>query len=128
MRKFRIEVNGKIYEVVVEEIGNNTSSQPADKKPIAPAPNPKLHVDAPKAVTPGLGETEDGVLYSPMQGTIVSILVSQGDTVEEGDLVAVLEAMKMENDINAPRRGVVKEVRVKKGDTVTPQTVLAFIE
>jgi acetyl-CoA/propionyl-CoA carboxylase biotin carboxyl carrier protein len=63
-----------------------------------------------------------------MQGTIVKVLVAQGDAVEAGQVVAVLEAMKMENNVNAEKAGAVAEIRVKAGDTVSAGDVIAVIE
>jgi acetyl-CoA/propionyl-CoA carboxylase biotin carboxyl carrier protein len=63
-----------------------------------------------------------------MQGTIVKVLVSAGDTVEVGQTVCVLEAMKMENAVNAEKAGVVKEVRVAAGDSVGSGDIVAVIE
>jgi acetyl-CoA/propionyl-CoA carboxylase biotin carboxyl carrier protein len=70
----------------------------------------------------------DGTVSSPMQGTIVKVLVAQGDAVEPGQSLLVLEAMKMENHINAEGGGTVKEVRVAAGDTVGTGDVLIVIE
>jgi acetyl-CoA/propionyl-CoA carboxylase biotin carboxyl carrier protein len=63
-----------------------------------------------------------------MQGTIIKVLVSVGDTVEAGQPVCVLEAMKMENNVNADKAGTVTEIRVKAGDTVSAGDVVAVIE
>jgi acetyl-CoA/propionyl-CoA carboxylase biotin carboxyl carrier protein len=63
-----------------------------------------------------------------MQGTIVKVLVAVGDTVEVGQTICVLEAMKMENNVNAEKAGTVKEVRVKAGESVGPGDVIAVIE
>jgi acetyl-CoA/propionyl-CoA carboxylase biotin carboxyl carrier protein len=81
----------------------------------------------PTAAGSGAGGA-DGTITAPMQGTIVKVLVAEGDTVEIGQAVLVLEAMKMENHINAERAGTVKEVRVVAGDTVGTGDVLAVIE
>ena len=70
----------------------------------------------------------NGTISAPMQGTIVKVLVSVGDTVEAGQAVLVLEAMKMENHINAEASGTVREVRVQEGDTVGTGDVLVVIE
>ena len=64
----------------------------------------------------------------PMQGTIVKVLVSEGDTVEIGQTICVLEAMKMENNVNAEKAGTVTQVRVAAGDSVGPGDVIAVIE
>jgi acetyl-CoA/propionyl-CoA carboxylase, biotin carboxylase, biotin carboxyl carrier protein len=76
----------------------------------------------------GGGVGGDGTIGAPMQGTIVKVLVAQGDAVEPGQALLVLEAMKMENHINAERGGTVKEVRVAAGDTVGTGDVLIVIE
>jgi acetyl-CoA/propionyl-CoA carboxylase biotin carboxyl carrier protein len=76
----------------------------------------------------GGGGGGDGTVSSPMQGTIVKVLVAQDDAVEPGQALLVLEAMKMENHINAERGGTVKEVRVAAGDTVGTGDVLIVIE
>jgi acetyl-CoA/propionyl-CoA carboxylase, biotin carboxylase, biotin carboxyl carrier protein len=79
-------------------------------------------------VAAGGGAGGDGTVSAPMQGTIVKVLVAQGDTVEPGQALLVLEAMKMENHINAEGGGTVKEVRVAAGDTVGTGDVLIVIE
>ncbi len=79
----------------------------------------------PKAAAGGVGS---GTVAVPMQGTIVKVLVAEGDTVEVGQTVCVLEAMKMENNVNAEKAGTVKEVRVAPGESVGPGDVIAVIE
>ena len=74
------------------------------------------------------GGAGNGTITAPMQGTIVKVLVSVGDTVEAGQAVLVLEAMKMENTINAETEGAVREIRVSEGDTVGTGDVLIVIE
>ena len=69
-----------------------------------------------------------GSVTVPMQGTIVKVLVAEGDTVEVGQTICVLEAMKMENAVNAEKAGVVREVRVSAGDSVGGGDVVAVIE
>jgi acetyl-CoA/propionyl-CoA carboxylase biotin carboxyl carrier protein len=76
----------------------------------------------------GGGSAGSGTISAPMQGTIVKVLVAEGDTVESGQAVLVLEAMKMENHINAETSGTVREVRVTEGDTVGTGDVLVVIE
>jgi acetyl-CoA/propionyl-CoA carboxylase biotin carboxyl carrier protein len=72
--------------------------------------------------------TGSGTVLVPMQGTIVKVLVAPGDSVEVGQTVCVLEAMKMENAINAERAGVIKEVRATAGDSVGAGDIVAVIE
>ena len=129
MRKFNITVNGTTYEVDVEEVGG--VAQPAapvvQAAPVAApapqaAPAPKA---APAATTaPVQGATQ---ITAPMPGTIVSVKVNVGDTVKKGDLVAVLEAMKMENDIAAPKDGTVTQVVAAKGASVSTGDALVVI-
>ncbi len=121
MRKFNITVNGKTYEVDVEEVGG--VSAPA---PVAAAPAPVAAakpVEAPKAAgTMGAKKVE-----APMPGTVVSIKVNVGDKVESGTLVAVLEAMKMENEIFAGADGVVASINANAGDSVNTGDVLVSL-
>jgi acetyl-CoA/propionyl-CoA carboxylase biotin carboxyl carrier protein len=84
-------------------------------------------VSKPKLAAGG-GGAGGGTISAPMQGTIVKVLVAQGDAVEPGQALLVLEAMKMENHINAEQGGTVKEVRVSAGDTVGTGDVLIVIE
>jgi acetyl-CoA/propionyl-CoA carboxylase biotin carboxyl carrier protein len=74
------------------------------------------------------GGASSGDVTVPMQGTIIKVLVAAGDTVEAGQAVCVLEAMKMENNIAAGKAGTVKEVRVKPGDTVGSGDIVVVIE
>ena len=111
MRKFNISVNGNSYEVEVEEIGGapapvQKSAAPAPK----PAAAPKAAPQASAASAPVSGAT---TVEAPMPGSIVSVKVKNGDTVNEGDVLCVLEAMKMENEIRAVTDGVVKEVFIE---------------
>lgn len=129
MRKFNIKVNGKAYEVEVEEVGAGAvSSAPVQTSAPAAASTP---VAAPKAapaaaVTESVpsGSTE---ITAPMPGTILSVAVSKGDSVKEGDVICVLEAMKMENEIKSTTSGTVVAVGVAKGATVNSGDLLAAI-
>jgi len=80
------------------------------------------------AQSAGAGGAGNGTITAPMQGTIVKVLVTEGDVVETGQAVLVLEAMKMENHINAETSGMVKEIRVVAGDTVGTGDVLVVVE
>lgn len=113
MKKFNITVNGNAYEVEVEEIG-------AAGEPVAAAPAPA----APAESAPAAPAGEGFPVTCPMPGTIVDIKVRAGDSVTKGQLLAVFEAMKMENEIMADRDGVVAAVYVNKGDSVESGKVL----
>ena len=117
-RTVPVEVNGKRFSVrmwlpdapVVASSGGAARARPRP------------------AQTAGAGGAGNGTITAPMQGTIVKVLVAEGDTVETGQAVLVLEAMKMENHINAETSGTVKEIRVAAGDTVGTGDTLVVIE
>lgn len=116
MKNLRITVNGVSYDVQVEELG--ATSAPAAVPAAAPAtPAPAATPAAPAAA----GGTK---VTAPMPGTILSVNVQVGDKVAEGQTVAVLEAMKMENEIPAPSAGTVASVNVDKGASVETGAVL----
>ena len=118
MRKFIVNVNGNSYEVEVEEVGGAATSAPvaAPVQAAAPAAAPKA---APKAQAPAGGTP----VKAPMPGNVLDIKVSNGQAVKEGDVVVILEAMKMENEIYAPCDGTVTVVATK-GSTVNTGDVL----
>ncbi|MDK2824822.1 MAG: glutaconyl-CoA/methylmalonyl-CoA decarboxylase subunit gamma [Clostridia bacterium] len=129
MRKFNITVNGKSYEVEVEEIGGvkaparpaPVSAPPAAPTPAAaPAPAPAAPKAAPAVAG---GET----VTAPMPGKVLRVLKGEGTPVKNGDVVMILEAMKMENEITAPVDGTVQQVAAKEGTTVNPGDVLFVI-
>ncbi len=122
MKKYRVQVNGKPYDVEVEEIGESTSLSIAPSKPESPAF--KTATDPVQTAPAAVG---DEVLASPMPGKITSIKVKPGQTVKEGDVILMLEAMKMENEILCGRAGAVKEIRVTENAYVDTGDVLAII-
>ncbi|MCI6152554.1 MAG: oxaloacetate decarboxylase subunit alpha [Fusobacterium perfoetens] len=130
LRAYRVNVNGKSYEVEVEEIGAQTTTAPVQPKtapaPVAPAPTPKPEptpAPAPTQTTSASGE----IVEAPMPGTIVDIKVKVGDSVKEGDLVAVIEAMKMETDLYSTKTGIVKAINAAKGTQVnTGDAIITF--
>lgn len=122
MRKFNITVNGKTYEVDVEEVGGAQTPAPAAAPAAAPAP--KAAPAAKPAAAPVAGAT---VVKAPMPGTVVSIKVNAGDKVTKDTLVAVLEAMKMENEIFAGVDGTVAAINANAGDSVNTGDALVSI-
>ena len=119
--KYEITLNGKTYEVEVEECeAVLTAVAPVAAAPAAPA----APVAADNAQTVSAQGTN---VPSPMPGTILSVNVSAGQAVKAGDVLMVLEAMKMENDITAPCDGTVKQLLVSKGSTVNTDDVLVVI-
>lgn len=112
MKKYNVTVDGKTYEVLVEE-ADGTASAPAAVAPAAPAPK-AAPAAAPKAAPAAGGNT----VNAPMPGTILKMNVKVGDTVKASDLVCILEAMKMENEIFAGKDGVVKAINAAQGASV----------
>lgn len=128
MKKFNITVNGKTYEVDVEEVGG----APAVAAPVQAASTPSVQAAAPKAAPKPAAQKSAPVagaeqVKAPMPGTIVSVKVNVGDTVKSGDVVCILEAMKMENEIMAGKDGKVVGVSVGNGDSVNSGDVLVSI-
>lgn len=123
IKAYRVNVNGKVYEVEVEEItagGQQTVAAAPSPAPVAPKPAPVAPAPAPAptpAPAPKAAATGE-IVEAPMPGTIVDIKVKVGDTVKEGDLVAVIEAMKMETDLFSTKSGVVTVVNAGKGASV----------
>ena len=113
MKKYRVTVNGTVYEVELEEL---TGSAPVSA-PAAPAA-----ASAPAA--PAAGEQ----IRAPMPGNILAVNVTAGQTVKKGDVLMVLEAMKMENEIMCPRDGVVASVNTSKGASVESGTLLCVLQ
>ena len=113
MKKYRVNVNGTVYEVELEEI---TGSAPA-AAPAAPA--------APAAARTAAAGGER--ICAPMPGNILSVNVAAGDAVKKGQVLMILEAMKMENEIMAPCDGTVTSVSVTKGAAVESGTLLCTI-
>ncbi len=132
--KYKITLNERVYEVEVEQ-GVAEVVQEYDYVPPAPVAAP---VAAPAAAAPAaapapapaaapVAAAAGEKVNSPMPGTILNVLVKVGDTVTEGQNLMVLEAMKMENDILAPKAGKVAQVAVTKGSTVATGDLLAVI-
>ena len=133
MRKFNVTVNGVAYDVVIEEVGAVASAPVAAPAPVAAAPvaAPAAPAAAPAPAAPAApkaqGKAGSVAIKAPMPGTILKINVKVGDSVKAGDVVCVLEAMKMENDICAPQDGVVSSVEVSQGASVATDAVLVTL-
>ena len=109
MKKYFVNINGNSYEVEVEEISAKTAESAAQQKP------------APAAGADGTK------LECPMPGTIIDVKVKAGDSVKAGDVICILEAMKMENEILAPCDGRMAEIRAQRGMSVESGDLLAVI-
>lgn len=131
-----VTVNGEKYEVEVERVGGGTSSlsrrpperisRPVQAAPAAQpvtAPQPAAPAPAAPAATGGAG-----TVVSPMPGTVLDVRVKEGDAVSVGQVVIILEAMKMETEIVSEVAGSVAAVRVKKGDAVDTDAVLVEVK
>lgn len=116
MKKYRVNVNGTNYEIEIEEItGAQAQAAPAAQATPAAAP----------AATPAPAGGES--VNSPMPGTILAVNVKAGDAVKAGQVLMILEAMKMENEICAPVDGTVSAISVNQGATVETGTLLCTI-
>ena len=144
MKEYKYRINGNEYAVNINEVCDTTAKvtvngteydveweKPVEEKPVvkvqpvvakptaAPAPAAK-----PAAAAPAGGHS----IKTPLPGVIIDVKVNVGDTVAKGQTVVVLEAMKMENNINADREGKVAAIQVAKGDTVADGAVLVVLE
>lgn len=127
MKKFNVTVNGTVYEVEVNEVGGAApvaaapkAAAPAPKAAPAAAPAPAAAAAAP---VPAGAET----VKCPMPGKILSVAVTAGQAVKKGDLLCILEAMKMQNEIYAPHDATVAEVRVAANQTVATGDALVVL-
>ena len=149
-KKIQFELEGETYEVGVQRSGDRLTltyqgksysvsllpnrvesriSPPAQPRPAVPVPqgSPPAAQAPPPASPPGNVDSS-GALYAPMTGVIKEIKVGPGFTVEEGQVVMIMEAMKMDIDVPSPCSGVVAEVAVKVGDTVNASQQLMVIQ
>lgn len=114
MKVYKVKVNGKVYEVELESVKESAGS-------IAAPTNQSVQPTA--TVSTGAGQD----LNAPMGGTILDVKVSVGQSVKEGQVICILEAMKLENEVVAPCAGVVKSIAVSKGTTVQNGQLIAKI-
>ena len=127
MKTYNITVNGVTYAVQVEEVGtvSTPAAAPVAAPAAAPAPAPAA---APAPATPkATGSAGAVAIKAPMPGNIIKVNVKAGAAVKKGDVLVVLEAMKMENDVCAPQDGVVASVEVAQGATVETDAVLVTL-
>ena len=119
MKAYKVTVNGNVYEIVLEEIDK------ADiKTPAAPVAAPTPAAPAAPVAPAAAGAT---TITAPMPGTILKVNVANGPAVKKGDVLMVLEAMKMENEIMAPADGTVSSVNVNAGASVEAGSVLCTL-
>ncbi|MBO4249869.1 MAG: biotin/lipoyl-binding protein [Paludibacteraceae bacterium] len=122
--KTNVTVNGKVYEVETE-----APAKPAVKPVAAPAPKPAAAPAAPKAEAPKPAAPVAGGLQvkSPLPGSVIKVLVSEGQAVKKGDTLLTLESMKMENAIMAEADGTVKQIAVTPGQNVMQDDLLIVL-
>ncbi len=123
MKNYKITVNGNVYDVTVEETGSSASAYAAFT-PAAPAPKA---APAPAAAPVSAGTQGDVKISAPMPGKVLSIKVSAGEKVTKGQIIMILEAMKMENEIVASQDGTVASIDVNEGASVEAGAVLATL-
>lgn len=145
MKEYKYKINGNTYKVAIGDIDNNVAQVEVNgipykveldsaKKPVtvvnAPRPSaaPRTETGAKVIAKPAATATGGYQVKAPLPGTIISINVKVGDTVKAADKVAELEAMKMENSINAGRDGVVASINVNPGDAVPDGGVIITLE
>lgn len=124
MKNYTITVNGNVYDVTVEEGGAGSSASAA--APRAAAPKAAAPKAAPKPAAPA-GTAGAVKVNAPMPGKILSVKASAGQAVKKGDVIMILEAMKMENEIVAPQDGTIAGINVSAGDSVEAGAVLASL-
>ena len=143
MKEYKYKINGTVYNVTVGDIENNMAQVEVNGTPykvemeqtVAPVavstPRPSAAprtVSGEKVIAKPTTTGGAGAIKAPLPGVVLDIKVNVGDAVNAGDTVVILEAMKMENNINADKSGVVKSISVNKGDSVLEGAELLIIE
>ena len=129
MKKFIIRVNGKAYDVEVDEVkGDMALGQPETRLSPDVRPKPVPERLRPAVQEPAVSSGSINEVTAPMAGTVVKIFVKAGDTVDSGDSLLILEAMKMENDVVAARQGKIVSVNVEEGRIINAGDVLITME
>lgn len=145
MKEFKIKINGNDYNVQINNVDGNFAEVEVNGTPykveidreLKQTKTPKLvrpeavpstdsHPSVAKTTSPGTATS--GSVKSPLPGTILSIAVREGDVVKVGQRLLVLEAMKMENNIDSDKEGTIKSIKVRQGDSVMEGDVLLVIE
>ena len=135
MRKFKVNVNGVAYNVEVAEEGVVAVAAPAAAPvaaaapaPVAAAPAPVAAAPAPVAAAPApVAAAGDTTMNAPMPGSVSKIVAKEGQAVKKGDVIIMLEAMKMQNEMASPVAGTVKSIAVSVGESVKPGQIMAII-
>ena len=147
MKEYKYTIDGNKYDVAINEVGETTAKvtvngteytveweKPVEEKPVvkvqpvAAKPAAATTAATAAAPAPAAAPVSGNAIKTPLPGVIIDVKVNVGDTVKKGDTVVVLEAMKMENNINADRDGKVVAIQVAKGDTVADGAALIVLE
>ena len=144
MKEYKYKIDGNNYEVAINEVNDTTAKvtvngveytveweKPVEEKPVVkvqPVVAKPAATPAPAAQPAAAAPVKGNAIKTPLPGVIIDVKVNVGDTVAKGQTVVVLEAMKMENNINADRDGKVVAIQVAKGDTVADGAVLVVLE
>lgn len=116
-KTYHIKLNGKVYEVEIEEVNISQNVEPTS------TPKVETKAEVKKEDSKPVNNSVENIT-APMPGTITNILVKDGENVKKGQVLAILEAMKMENEIVAPRDGAITAISVDKGQNVNPGDTL----
>ena len=129
MKNYTITVNGNVYEVTVEEgFTGAAKAAPAPAPKAAPAPRAAAPAaPAPSAPAPAAPAAGSVAVTAPMPGKILGVKLQAGTAVKRGQVILILEAMKMENEIVAPQDGTIASINVAVGDMVEPGATLATL-
>ena len=143
MKEYKYTIDGNKYEVAINEVNDTTAKvtvngtdytveweKPVEEKPVVKVQpvTAKPAAPATPAAKPAAAPVSGNAIKTPLPGVIIDVKVAVGDVVKKGQTVVVLEAMKMENNINADRDGKVVAIQVAKGDTVADGAVLVVLE
>jgi glutaconyl-CoA/methylmalonyl-CoA decarboxylase subunit gamma len=137
MKKYKVYVNGEPFEVVVEEENGNktisTATAQETQKPIQVVPQDDkvvkpIAASAPASKPQTKAAGNESSVSAPMPGSVLDVKVKVGDKINEGDVLLILEAMKMENEVTAPTSGAIKSINVAVGSTVNTGDTMIVIE
>ena len=142
MKEYQYKINGNEYTVCINDVNDTTANvtvngeeykveweKPKEEKPVVKVqPAATKPAPAPAAAPAAAPAVKGNAIKTPLPGVIIDVKVNVGDTVKKGDTVVILEAMKMENNINADRDGKVVSIEVAKGDTVADGAALIVLE
>lgn len=130
MSKYRIKIEGKVYEMELELAEENAVTAPVEQKKYKKMDS-SMKDSTVRVMNPSYEKkttNNSGVVISPMPGTILSVLKEEGSKVKTGDVVLVLEAMKMENEIVAPKDGTIVKMNCSASNTVSGGDILFEIQ